>query len=88
MIDELLNEVHSEHCRQIRIYGLERDFKPMISVYITEQAYHEIIGGIPGEVSSRVYEFFDKQTALGFPVYRVIGEKRHAPWKVVCEVKK
>lgn len=85
LIDNLLNEVHSECSRQIRKYGDRYNFTPKMSVCINGDCYMRIKHEANEIANSYGYGVMNNDEVMGFPIYRVVGE--HPAWKIVCEVK-
>lgn len=87
-INEVIEAVWAKR-RQIITESKSPDDPVNIVVYMDYEYYSMCKSEINGEVPVSVHEFFDRDTILGFQVYKVVpkhtrdGEIKHPPFKVV-----
>lgn len=76
MMDELINALLAER-RKIAIDHADYD-DWTFSIYISNDAYLQIMSEIHGPVHSLALELYENGTMRGNPTYRVIGDKHPA----------
>ena len=82
-IHELINAVRSAHCK---IVNSDRDAKPKLRVYIESSYLHECMHEVSNYSSSEFYDFFTRNSIMGYPVYQVQdrdGGEKHEPFCIV-----
>jgi hypothetical protein len=87
-IEELCNAVSKKHY-EIKTESVNSDYVPKIAIYMDYEYWRECVDEIKGAVAGVVFEFYDHNTVMGYPVWKVApthgrdGEKVHAPFSVV-----
>ena len=84
-INEVLNSVMKEIRRSKMKYGVSHDSK--LAIYMSEEFHYECMMQLNGALTTHVYEFFQRNTLYGLPVYVVMRNKenqhQHSLYRVV-----
>lgn len=87
-IEEAINAVMEKHY-DIKSNHHDPEYEPKIAIYMSYDYWRECASEISGSVSTSVFEFYENNTLMGYPIWRVPpmhgrdGDVNHVPFIVV-----
>lgn len=85
----VIQEVAKKYDSLLREHGNDLRYQPRLVIYMTGDYYDSCMREIRGSVSPALFEFYDRNTIMGYSLYIVLhprttsNSKKHSPFRIV-----